>query len=289
MAVPHMNTFADLGALAQTVQNDADFVFREAAFVTQLVKNFNDRNSPNTRTRHQFNEAGFSQIGESDDLTSQAFTPEAAEVLTPAEHGAQFFITDRRARAEAPEAIMADASAELGLAAADHVSQLIYGDFANLTGGTVGAAGSAMTWGYVMAAIAQVRVQAKNKLMPVNVVLHEYQWFPIAKSASVAGATRLNADQIQNDITYDWYVGTVAGANIYVSPSLPIDGQGDAVAAAFARDALAYDVRKAYGVEAERDASRRGIELNATMDFAHGVWRPSLGVQIVSDASVPQG
>ena len=43
-------------------------------------------------------------------------------------------------------------------------------------------------------------------------------------------------------------------------------------------DALALDMRRAPRLEPERDASRRGYELNLSAVYAHGVWRPKFGV-----------
>jgi hypothetical protein len=51
--------------------------------------------------------------------------------------------------------------------------------------------------------------------------------------------------------------------------------------------ALALDVRRAPRIEPERDASRRATELNLSSVYAHGVWRPKYGVQLISDASTP--
>ena len=48
--------------------------------------------------------------------------------------------------------------------------------------------------------------------------------------------------------------------------------------------AIAYDLRRDVRLEPERDASKRAWELNLTMMYAHGVWRPLWGVQIIHDA-----
>jgi hypothetical protein len=49
----------------------------------------------------------------------------------------------------------------------------------------------------------------------------------------------------------------------------------------FARQAIALDIRRPFRIEPERDASRRGIELNASMIFGAGLWRPTFGVQVL--------
>lgn len=57
----------------------------------------------------------------------------------------------------------------------------------------------------------------------------------------------------------------------------------------FTRDALALDMRRGLRIEPERDASLRSTELNGTMIFAHGIWRPARGVLIHSDVTAPDG
>ena len=65
------------------------------------------------------------------------------------------------------------------------------------------------------------------------------------------------------------------------------DDDDDFVGAVFPRNAIALDWRRRPRVEPERDASRRGWEFNMSSVYAHGVWRPALGVQFIFDASAP--
>ena len=62
-----------------------------------------------------------------------------------------------------------------------------------------------------------------------------------------------------------------------------------ATGAVFSREALAYDERKGFSIEPQRDASRGGggWELNASMDYAYGVWRPTMGVKVIATSVVP--
>lgn len=55
----------------------------------------------------------------------------------------------------------------------------------------------------------------------------------------------------------------------------------------FSQDAIAFDVRRGLRIEPQRDASLRATELNATMIYAYGLWRPTHGVQIYADATAP--
>lgn len=284
-----LNTYSDISSIAQDVQEDAIFVVREAVTMPNLILNFNDRNGLNPRIGYVYNQATAKTIGESDDLTSDSFTPSADQTLTPAEIGLQFFITDSRWESEAPESIMADAAMELGLAASDKIESDLIGDMASLTGGTIGAAGSAITWGYVSAAIAVARNVNKNVMKPLACVIHGYQAAVLAKSASIAGATSLaQAPNFTDAVTLQGLkqVFTFMGVPIYQVFQSP-DSADDFTGGVFPREALAVDWRRRIRIEPERDASRRGVELNMSAVYAHGIWRPTRGVKMIFDATAP--
>lgn len=60
-----------------------------------------------------------------------------------------------------------------------------------------------------------------------------------------------------------------------------------AVAGVFTREAIAFDLRRGYRLEPDRDPSARKTELNATMVYAHGGWRPARGVRVYTTAVTP--
>lgn len=284
----HYNVWSDVSSIALRVQEDAYFIVREEGTMLSLVKTFGDMTGMNLRTGYKYNAGTAQTIGDDDDLTSHAFTPSADQTLTPYEIGLQFFISDARKESELPEDIMNDAAKELGFAALDKIETDLVGDMASLTAGTVGTAGSAITWAYLAAAISQARNANKSKYKPLAAVIHEYQWSVLAKSASIAGATVAPAPGYQEEITRNRYVASFMGVGIYQSFQSPDSGD-DFIGGVFPMEAIAIDWRRPIRVEPQRDASRRGDELNMSGIYAHGVWRPDLGVQMIFDASTPTG
>lgn len=280
-----INAWSDVSAIAQAVQEDAYFIVRERGTMQNIVTVFSDMSGGNLRKSYKYNSGTAKAIGESDDLTSEAFTPSADQTLTPAEIGLQFFITDLRMESDAPENIRNDAARELGLAALDKVETDLLGDMGSLTGGSIGASGTAITWGYVAAAIAQARNANKSNAVPLVAVMHGYQWAVLAKSASIAGASVAPAPGFQEQITRTGFVGEFMGVPLYQVYG-GISGS-DFTGGVFPRVSLAMDWRRNIRVEPERDASRRGVELNMSAVYAHGVWRPELGVKMVFAASAP--
>ena len=280
-----LNLYSDISSIAQSVQEDAIFVVRETGQMQGLVTVFADMTGLNTRKGYAFNQGTAQVVGEDDDLTSRAFTPSIDQTLTPAEIGLQFFISDSRAESEAPESILRDASLELGLAAGDKINTDLIGDMASLTGGTVGASGTAITWGYVSAAIGQARNANKSNAIPLACVVHGYQWSVLAKAASIAGTSLAQAPGVTEQMTRSGFVGEFMGVPLYQVFG-GISGT-DFTGAVFPRVSLAIDWRRAIRVRPERDESRRGVELNMSAVYAHGVWRPTRGIKMLFDATAP--
>jgi hypothetical protein len=281
----NLNPSTDIDSYIQTIFDDAVFVAREASFMVPLVSQFGDTTDERKpRQRSDYNEATISVISEVDDLASQAFTPTPGNTITPSEAGGQFFLTDTRVSAD-PFTVRSDAAEELGMAMANKINDDLLSNIASLTGGTVGAAGTSITWGHFFATLAQLQ-NATKKRAPYVCVLHEYQWFVLAKSAAVA-ATVTNAPNFQDEIMMRWYVGTVGPVDIFTTTDLTVDASDDASGGMWQRQAIAFDGRRPIRMEPERDASRRGWELNMTSVYAHGVWRSDFGIVMTFDASTP--
>jgi len=274
---------SDISTFVQTIYADAMMVARDNNLMAQLVTPFMDRSGTAARTRSEYGTAVINTITETDDMTSQAFTPATANTLTPAQVGAQFFITDLRVESD-PFGVQQDASLELGLAMAQSIEKNLLSNFSSLTGGTVGAAGTVFTWGHVFAMLTRLRAQ--NAPLPYKFVCHPYQWHQLGKAVA-PGATVTNSDDIQNEVLRNFYVGSVSGVQIFTSSNIAIDTGVDAYCAMFSQPAMAIDWRRAPRIEPERDASRAGFELNLTAVYAHGVWRPKFGIQGLFDAATP--
>ncbi len=285
--MPQLNTAADIAAYIQTIYEDAMFVAREQNIIAGLVTTYSDRTGLASRSASEWSQATINTIGESDDLTSQAFNPSVISTLTPAERGAQFFLTDSRLESD-PFEVQREAALELGAAMATKIETDVIGNFSSLTGGTVGAAGSTFTWSYLASAVAVLR----NRKVPgpYYAVLHPYHALDLGIAvANMAQST----GQMQTPSAGDGYLGggnlgaPLGLAGMFQSANISVDSSDDAVSAVFNPMALALDSRRAPRLEPERDASRRGWELNMTAVYAHGVWRPTYGVKITADATTP--
>jgi hypothetical protein len=277
-----MMTTSDISAYIQIIFEDSLFVARDNSLMLPLVRSFGDRQGNETRKNSQYGTAIINQVAETDDLVSQTFHPSVIATLTPAEYAGQYFITDTRMESD-PFGARQDATVELGVAMAQSIENNLISNFTSLTAGTVGAAGSLLTWGYFSAAMTLLRNQ--NAPLPYACVLSPNQYHNLAKSATIAGATTSAAPNFADDVTRRWWVNSFGPVDIFLSSNI---AAGTAVyGAMWSRQAMAYDERRAPRLEPERDASRRGLELNLSTRYAHGVWRPLHGVTILSDGSAP--
>lgn len=281
-----ISSYSGISGYVQTVFEDASFIARDNMLVTNLVRGFDDRNTQETRTNSRYGTITLTAVEETDDLASQAFNPSTYKSLTPAEYAAQVFITDKRIRNDRFGA-EEDTRTEIGMAVAEHVERNVISNFSSLTGGTIGGGGTVPKWSQFYAALTAAR--ATNRGGNWVCVMHPYAWYHFGTAGALQGnVSQANAPEFQNAIMQQFWMGRAAGVDIYTSAYC--NSGGTAIyGALFERDAIALDMRVPLSIEPERDASRRGWELNASLTYAHGVWRPEWGVALLGDATAPTG
>lgn len=279
------STYALISDLVNPIYDLSWLTAREQGVMASLVRVFTDAGGSGTRKSSEYTGGTVQTITEATDMSAQTFTPAVVATLTPAQVGAQYFVTDQRIASDF-NAVQRDAGVDLGQVIGTSVDTNLVGDFSSLTAGTIGTSGATIAWSKVYAMLSVLR---KSKApMPYAFVCHPYHWHVLASVAAVA-ATVTNAPTFQDEIMRRWFVGNAAGVDIFTDANITIDGSTDAYCAMFSRDALALDIRRALRIEPQRDASRGGggYELNATMVYAHGVWRPKFGVQGIFNAATP--
>jgi hypothetical protein len=279
------NIVGNISRYVQEINEMAVLVARDTNFVTGLVTVFTDNAGTAARNRSEYGTATFNQITDSDDLTSQAFTPSVVNTLTPSFFGAQFFITDRRLRSD-PMNAQSDAARELGEAAAKKVQVDVLSAMASFTGGTVGTAGGTLTWGNIYKGVAALKQQ--NPRGRFIGILGNGQWYHLGTVTVPAGA-QTNAPALQDTIAAQYFVGRIFGVDWYVSNDVSGALGTAAKGGVFTQEAIGFDERLPFGINPERDESRGGggWELNATMEYASGIWRPKFGVTILGTDVLP--
>lgn len=277
-------TYALISSLLPDIWEAALMYAEKTFFMPSVVTTFTDQAGMENRKNSKYATGTVvTGLGETTDLTTQAFSRTALSTLTPAEIGTQFIVTDRRMASD-DMSVMADLSQHIGYTIFNQVETDLLADGTLLTGGTVSmGSGTALTWTKLYEARAILR--ASGVPGPYTVVLHEYQWLSLATAANIAGLTNAAPLTLRNDIQSTYEVARINDMSMY---STGVLSAGSLVTGfIFGSNSIALDIRRGSRIELQRDASLRSTEVNATMIYAHGAWDPTRGVQIKASALTP--
>ena len=276
------NTYSTISGFVNTIWQGAQLVASEQGAMTRLVTVFNDKVGRATRQNSVY--SGGTVVypsAETTDLSSQALTPASVATLTPYRAAAQYFETDARIESD-PFQTIRDASNDMGGKIGTRVDTLLANSFSSFTGATLGTAGATVTWAKIANAVSLLR--AGHVPLPYVCVMHPYMWNVLAATLPKSSA---NAPVFEDSIMANFWIDRVYGVDFFIDGNVTVDGSGDSYFGMFNRDALALDVRQAFKIAPQRDESRFGLELNASMVFGYGVWRPAYGVCGIYDSPTP--
>jgi len=264
---------------------------REEVMMANLVSVFNDRQGLIPRTGSRWSSLGFRTVNTTDDVSAEQFARTAIGTLTPAIYADMVFIADEDLKTETVENLMGSAAETLGLSAADHIEDNLANTFSSFTGGTVGTAGSAITWAYFWAMRSQLAVASKKQRAAKFFVCHTYQWHVLANSAATAGVDVVQPRLVDQQLVTAFGLRQVDDVLIFPTSRVTIDSGTDAYAGMFNTEALGLDIRTAFNIRPQRDESRGGggTELNAHLTYGYGVWDATQGIQGIFDAATPDG
>lgn len=210
-----INTTALLDPIREGALRYAQYNF----VAPRLFHTFTGRGFLN-RVNSIYRETGVTDnMTELQDLAAVAFNRETYASLTPKEIGKQFILTDRRIETDNVN-VIADAAVEIGYTIGKKVEIDSLALFSGLSGGIVGATGSALTIDKIYEARAVLEARAVPG--PYVTVLHSYQWLNIFKNyVSLSNAAPLD---IRNEAQRGYFVATIADMSFVVSPLVPYTG-----------------------------------------------------------------
>lgn len=223
--------------------------------------------------------------------------------VTPAEYGAQVFITDlARDQITRKTNLMRMAGQILGnsFITKEDVDLLTLLDGFSVD---LGAAARALVPGYIMAAGAAIKGggQATGAITsgtqevapdPIYGVFTSAQIHSVRKTlalgvtpaSSIMGISSEYAGRMLEGAK----VGKIGDVTVYVDDNLGKDSADDAIGGVFAKNALVYvGFRGGPKMEPERDPSMRGTELNIVGVYGTGEWKDGWGRQMTFDAAAP--
>lgn len=271
------SSYSGISALIANVYDNAMHAAFEGNVISPHINVWQDSTSPAPRIFGSYSGGTFLAVAEDGDNAAQAFNASSEGTLTPAVYAQMIELTNRRLAAE-PGRAQREAGIHLGNTLASSVDTQLAGLFSSLTGGTVGTAGGTLTWANVFLAQAKMRT---NKLAgPYTCVLHPVQWYYLT-SASSGVPTLMQSEAIKDSVVGTFYQASFGGIDFFVDAN--IASGTAAVGGMFVKDAMVLDIRQPLKIEPQYQAKisgNGGWELNASMMYAYGVYRPTYGVQL---------
>lgn len=224
------------------------------------------------------------------DLT-EGSAPSAADTntssvdLTLGEIGTYFQITDML-RDSAERDVIADLGAQAGRAIAEKMDSGVFGLFNSFTN-SVGTEDTDITVDNIFEAVATLR---ENKVVgPLAAVVSPRQALQLKKELATSGGANLTSAEVGNSVLRGYYIGSLAGCNIFesslVKRDFNPDGDADlnAVGAVFAPSAMAHAMRGGIAMETQRQAAARATDVMMSAVVGQAIMQDSHGVKIVGN------
>lgn len=271
------STYAGIAGLVANIYDIAVMSAQEGNAIAPFVTVFNQTGSA-PRIFGAYSGGTFAAVAEDADMSAQAFNSSASGTITPATYGSQILLTERRIASD-PANAQAEAGQYLGETASAHIDTNLAGVFASLTGGTVGTAGGTLTWANILRAQAYLRT---NKVFGrYTVVVHPVQWYYLT-SASSGVPTFIDNPNLKESVINGFYQASFGNMDFLADAN--IASGTAAVAGMFAKPAIVLDMRRPFTINPQWDASYSGSggwELNSSMEYGYGVYRPIYGVKMI--------
>lgn len=159
--------------------------------------------------------------------------------------------------------------------------------FSGLNAG-VGTAGTNFSIDYLRAAISQCYGQSEPVPLPLQAVLHPFQYDDIVNELATPGTNYYPQDTVSEYLQY-YFRGNEKLFNcpIYVTGNITPDANDDAYGAVFSKDALIYLVGWEPDNWVEEDKSLRGWEIGIVADYGMVEEDGTYGRYLLFDAATP--
>lgn len=212
-------------------------------------------------------------------------TNTTSQTITLAEHVVYHQITDML-RDSSYSDVMAQIGDQSGRAIAESIDAQVFAEFANFAV-NVGGAGEELTADRILRAAAILRT---NKLTgPFFAVVHPGAAYNLKKELGAvgAGAAALAgaASNVANRVLDSFYIGTLAGVQIYESALVPTVGGTDRINGVFAASALGHAMRGSIEMNSLYLPKERATDVVLKAVAGAAVLQPSHGVMIRTEIS----
>jgi len=280
-----LDTGNSAGELFENITQAAQFTLNENALLRNMVTVYNMQGTPGLTASVPVwpKVTGLSALSAGADLANTDISATAVDI-TAAEFGAMSTIQDIVVESS-PIAVAQDAGRVLGDAVAQAMDEVVVDLFGSFTTDVGPGASGEMTIDHILKAAATLR----NNSVPMTglvAVLHPLAAYNLKKGLLNAGGNFGASPDLANAAARQYFVGTVAGIDIFESASIDVDTDGDAISAVFHPAAIGMVMKRDLRIATQRDESIRGFEVVASAAFGAGILDAAKGVKITSDATL---
>jgi len=280
-----LDTGNSAGQLFENITQAAQYTLNENALLRNLVTVYNMQGTPGLTASVPVwpKISGLSAIGAGTDLSNTDVAATAVDI-TAAEYGAMTTVQDIVVESS-PIAIAQDVGRVLGDGVAQAMDEVIADLFGTASTDVGPGASGELTIQHIMKAMATLR----NNSVPTTgcvAVLHPLAAYNLKQALLNAGGNFGASPDLANAAARQYYIGTVAGCDIYESASIDVDSSGDAVSAVFHPAAIGMVMKRDLRIATQRDESIRGFEVVSSAAFGAGILDQAKIVKITSDATL---
>lgn len=218
---------------------------------------------------------------------SAADTNTTSVNITLGEIGTYFQVTDML-RDSAERDVIADLGAQAGRAIAEKMDTDVFALFNSFTN-SVGVEDGAITVDNIFEGVSKLR---ENKVVgPLSCVLSPRQALQLKKELATAGGANLTASEVGSSVLRQYYIGSIAGCQVFESALVKQDLDTDAdtelnaVGAIFAPSAMAHVMRGGVAMETQRKAAERAEDIMMSAVTGQAILQNVHGVKIVGSAT----
>ena len=231
-------------------------------------------------------------------ISAQLITDEAAATakttnttsatITLKEHVVYHQVTDQL-RDSAYSNVFAQIGDQSGRAIAESMDAQVFSTFADFTT-DLGTAGSELTVSLLLKAAATLR---NRKLTgPFYAVVHPAQAYALKDALSKvitysgSGSQYPALNQVGENILNGFYIGQVAGIQIFESALIAVDGNDDANAGVFVPGAIGHAMRGSVEMNTLYLPANRATDVVLKAVAGASVLQPTFGVKILADCLI---
>lgn len=293
-----VNNGNNLSDLFVNIIAQARFTAEEESLMLGLITQYNIGAQAGTTIQvPKYPAVAAADLTEGTDM-SETVVHSSSVPVTVTEKGAQVILTDVAQMGAGNPAD--ELGTVLGNSIATKIDQDIIATFRNFTSEQGNMAGN-ITAADIFKAVATLR---GNKARgPLYGVVHPFVAYDLKASLTNSFSPNTSNDLV-NEAMRSGYIGTIAGvqmfesANVLSFTDLGDDGQANgtganadtsnvSAGAIFTPEAIAVAMKRDFNLEAERNASLRATELNATAVYGTAVLDNTFGVRLNANSAFP--